>query len=95
MARLADFYYRIKQQDDPRLAGLNTLTFSVWLSRGAGLCLSVDGAVILLPMCRNLLRFIRPKIRFIPLDESQWFHRQVAYTMLLYTIIHVCAHYVK
>jgi NADPH oxidase len=95
MIRLADFGYRIKQADDLRLAGLNTLTYSVWLSRGAGLCLSVDGAIILLPMCRNLLRFIRPKIRFIPLDESQWFHRQVAYTMLFYTIIHVCAHYVK
>ncbi|KAI9871484.1 MAG: hypothetical protein M1823_008434, partial [Watsoniomyces obsoletus] len=28
-----------KQQGDIRLAGLNTLTFSVWLSRGAGLIL--------------------------------------------------------
>jgi len=95
MIRLADTGYRWKQASDIRLAGLNTLTYSVWLSRGAGLCLSVDGAVILLPMCRNLLRFIRPKLRFIPLDESQWFHRQVAYTLLIYTIIHVCAHYVK
>lgn len=85
----------IKQQQDPKLAGLNTLTFSVWLSRGAGLCLSVDGAMILFPMCRNLLRFIRPKIRFLPLDESQWFHRQVAYSMLIWTIVHVSAHYVN
>jgi NADPH oxidase len=59
------------------------------------LALSVDGAMILLPMCRTLLRFIRPKIKFLPLDESQWFHRQVAYSMLIYTIIHVTAHYVK
>jgi len=57
--------------------------------------LSFDGAIILLPMCRNILRYIRPKIRFLPLDESQWFHRQVAYSLLVYTIIHVCAHYVK
>ena len=65
------------------------------MSRGAGLVLSFDGAIILLPMCRNILRYIRPKIRFLPLDESQWFHRQVAYSLLVYTIIHVCAHYVK
>ncbi|KFY36091.1 hypothetical protein V494_05325 [Pseudogymnoascus sp. VKM F-4513 (FW-928)] len=84
-----------KQATDIRLAGLNTLTYSVWLSRGAGLVLSVDGAMILLPMCRNLLRWIRPKVRFLPLDESQWFHRQVAYSMLLYTVIHVSAHYVN
>ncbi|KFY68588.1 hypothetical protein V496_00974 [Pseudogymnoascus sp. VKM F-4515 (FW-2607)] len=84
-----------KQASDEKLAGLNTLTYSVWLSRGAGLVLSVDGAMILLPMCRNLLRWIRPKVRFLPLDESQWFHRQVAYSMLVYTIIHVTAHYVN
>ncbi|KAM3065414.1 hypothetical protein ACMFMG_011464 [Clarireedia jacksonii] len=84
-----------KQASDPRLAGLNTLTFSVWLSRGAGLVLSVDVAMILLPMCRNILRYIRPKIKFLPLDESQWFHRQVAYSMLIWTIVHVCAHYVN
>ncbi|ELR05322.1 hypothetical protein VC83_06343 [Pseudogymnoascus destructans] len=84
-----------KQATDERLAGLNTLTYSVWLSRGAGLVLSVDGAMILLPMCRNILRWVRPKVRFLPLDESQWFHRQVAYSMLVYTIIHVSAHYVN
>ncbi|OBT44658.1 NADPH oxidase [Pseudogymnoascus sp. WSF 3629] len=84
-----------KQSMDERLAGLNSLTFSVWISRGAGLVLSVDGAMILFPMCRNLLRWIRPKVRFLPLDESQWFHRQVAYSMLVYTVIHVAAHYVN
>lgn len=46
-------------------------------------------------MCRNILRWVRPKVKFLPLDESQWFHRQVAYAMLMFTIIHVSAHYVK
>jgi len=86
---------RYKQASDLRLAGLNSLTFSVWISRGAGLVLSVDGAMILLPMCRNVLRYVRPKMKWLPLDESQWFHRQVAYSMLVYTIIHTTAHYVK
>ncbi|KAL9042842.1 MAG: hypothetical protein Q9180_000296 [Flavoplaca navasiana] len=84
-----------KQISDQRLAGLNTLTFSVWISRGAGLALSVDGAIILLPMCKNVLRWIRPKVRVLPLDEAQWFHRQVAYSLLFYTILHVSAHYVN
>ena len=65
------------------------------MSRGAGLILSFDVTLILLPMCRNILRFIRPKLRFLPLDENVWFHRQVAYALLLFTIIHVSAHYVK
>lgn len=91
---VADFL-RYKQAKDQRLAGLNTLKFSVWLSRGAGLALSVDVAMILLPMCRNILRWIRPKLRWLPLDESQWFHRQVAYSMLFFTMIHTGSHYVK
>ena len=87
--------YRFLQATNKKLAPLNTLTFSVWLSRGAGLNLSIDGALILLPMCKNILRWIRPKLRALPLDESQWFHRQVAYSLLVWTIVHVCAHYVK
>ncbi|KAK0747820.1 FAD-binding domain-containing protein [Apiosordaria backusii] len=84
-----------KQAADARLAGLNTLQYSVWLSRGAGLVLSVDGMLILLPVCRTIMRFIRPKIKFIPLDENIWMHRQLAYSMLLFSIIHTAAHYVN
>lgn len=46
-------------------------------------------------MCRSLLRFLRPKIKFIPLDESQWFHRQVGYSLLWWTFLHVAAHFVN
>ncbi|KPI42704.1 Superoxide-generating NADPH oxidase heavy chain subunit A [Cyphellophora attinorum] len=84
-----------KQASDIRLAGLNTLTFSVWLSRGAGLVLSVDTMLIVLPMCRTLMRWIRPKFKFLPLDETQWFHRQTAYALLVFTCVHVLAHYVN
>ncbi|KAI9846625.1 MAG: hypothetical protein M1838_001224 [Thelocarpon superellum] len=88
-------YGWIKQQDTPQLAGLNTLTYSVWISRGAGLALSADTTLLPLAMCRNLLRWIRPKIRILPLDQSHFFHRQVAYAMLFFTILHVSAHYVN
>ena len=84
-----------KQFSDIRLAGLNTLLYSVWISRGAGLILSVDAMGILLPVCRTLMRWIRPKVRFLPLDENLWFHRQIAYAMLFYTVLHTAAHYVN
>ncbi|KAH8883821.1 hypothetical protein GQ53DRAFT_786604 [Thozetella sp. PMI_491] len=84
-----------KQATEIRLAGLNTLQFSVWLSRGAGLVLSVDGMLILLPVCRTIMRFFRPKLRFVPLDENLFAHRQLAYAMLMFTIIHTSAHYVN
>ncbi|PSR94496.1 NADPH oxidase [Coniella lustricola] len=84
-----------KQATDPRLAALNALEYSVWISRGAGFVLTFDTLFILLPVCRTLVRWLRPKIRWLPLDENLWFHRQVAYAMLVFTILHVTAHYVN
>ncbi|KAL3472146.1 FAD-binding domain-containing protein [Aspergillus californicus] len=77
------------------LDALNVLSYSVWISRGAGLVLTIDGTLILLPMCRNLIKFLRPKLRFLPLDETIWFHRQVAYATLLFTVLHVAGHYIN
>ena len=84
------------QATNPRLAGLNPLGFSVWVSRGAGLALAYDGGLILLPMLRNIIRIIRPKLAWaFPADENIWFHRQVAYSMAFWTVIHTTAHYIN
>ncbi|KAJ5597317.1 hypothetical protein N7537_007401 [Penicillium hordei] len=83
------------QASNPKLAPLNALSYSVWISRGAGLVLSVDCTLILFPMCRNILRWMRPQIRWLPLDESAWFHRQIAYAILVFTAIHTAAHYIN
>lgn len=74
---------------------MNRLNFSVWISRGAALVLTVDATLILLPTCRNLMSWLRPKMRWLPLDETQYFHRQVAYSLLFWTSVHVFAHYVN
>jgi NADPH oxidase len=84
------------QFSNARLAGLNTLGFSVWTSRGAGLVLAFDGGLILIPMLRNVIRVIRPKLTWLfPADENIWFHRQVAYSMAFWTMVHTTAHYVN
>ena len=84
------------QQSNTRLAALNSLKFSVWTSRGAGLVLAYDGGLILLPMLRNCLRVLRPVLNgVIPVDESIWFHRQVAYSMAFWAAVHTTAHYIN
>ena len=50
------------KESNPRLASLNTLGLPVWTSRGAGLVLAYDGGLILLPMLRNFIRVLRPKL---------------------------------
>ncbi|CAG8706331.1 10340_t:CDS:1, partial [Cetraspora pellucida] len=87
-----------KQKDDRSLDNLNVLGLSVWTSRGAGLCLAYDGALILLPVCRNIIKYLRALSflnKFIPFDENLWFHRQTAYSLLLWSLVHTFAHYVN
>ena len=45
-------------------------------------------------MCRNILTIFRPLLK-VCLDDPQWLHRQIAYAILAFTVIHVCCHYVN
>jgi NADPH oxidase len=84
------------QQTNQKLAALNGLKFSVWTSRGAGLVLAFDGGLILIPMLRNVIKVVRPKVTWLfPADENIWFHRQVAYSMAFWAMVHTTAHYVN
>ncbi|TFL06772.1 NADPH oxidase [Pterulicium gracile] len=84
------------QASNTKLAALNGLTYSVWTSRGAGLVLAYDGGLILIPMLRNVLRVVRPRVQWLfPADENIWFHRQVAYSMAFWAMVHTTAHYVN
>jgi len=84
------------QASNLHLAALNSLEYSVWISRGAGLALALDGGLILVPMLRNIIRIIRPNLAWLfPVDENIWFHRQVAYSMAFWAMVHTTAHYVN
>ncbi|KAF7289419.1 FAD-binding FR-type domain-containing protein [Mycena chlorophos] len=84
------------QETNPKLAILNLLQYSVWVSRGAGLVLAFDGAMILIPLLRNIIRVVRPHLAWLlPADENLWFHRQVAYSMAFWSAVHTTGHYVN
>ncbi|KZT72806.1 hypothetical protein DAEQUDRAFT_722426 [Daedalea quercina L-15889] len=84
------------QETNKKLSALNALTWSVWASRGAGLVLAFLAGCILLPMMRNVIRVIRPKLTWLfPADENIWFHRQVAYALAFWSVVHTTAHYVN
>ncbi|KAJ3284955.1 hypothetical protein HK104_009697 [Borealophlyctis nickersoniae] len=86
-----------KQKDDPELSLLNSLGANIWSSRGAGLVLALDCSLLILPMCRNILRILQQHLPFlafiVDLHSNIQFHKIVAYAMLLFTLIHVNAHY--
>ena len=92
----APLTFCILQAVNTKLAALNGLKWSVWVSRGAGLALAFDGGLILVPMLRNIIRVVRPRLTWLfPADENIWFHRQVAYSMAFWAMVHTTAHYVN
>lgn len=87
------------QKENPDLSVLNQLGFSVFISRGAGLCLAVTPVLMLLPMCRHTVTFLRklniPYIDHIFPNFSILFHKICAYTILFWSIVHTVCHYVN
>jgi NADPH oxidase len=95
-AHFAVFTYGwFKQKNDFELRILNTIGNSVLASRGAGLVLGIDCSLLLLGVCRNIVRVLRSSWlnRYIPFEENLYFHRWTAYSMLLFALIHTNAHY--
>ncbi|KAF0484145.1 NADPH oxidase [Gigaspora margarita] len=69
------------------------ITFST--ARAAALVLHVDAAMILFPVCRNLISILRstPLGGIIPFDENLEFHKAIGWSILIFTIIHTVSHW--
>ncbi len=72
-------------------AGANVL---VQLARGCGACLNFNGALILVPMMRRLITWLRkrPLARYVPMDEAVAFHRIVGHALFVFAVVHTICH---
>ncbi|XP_054642771.1 cytochrome b-245 heavy chain isoform X1 [Dunckerocampus dactyliophorus] len=67
-------------------------------ARAPAACLNFNCMLILLPVCRNLLSFLRGSIQFCSrtaarqLDRNITFHKLVAYMIAFHTAVHIIAH---
>lgn len=75
-----------------RAAGANGF---VQLARGCGACLNFNGALILVPMLRHLLSWIRARRfgRLLPIDHSVAFHKLVGHVLFGFAVVHTLAHF--
>ncbi|KAK9765605.1 hypothetical protein K7432_005925 [Basidiobolus ranarum] len=71
------------------------LTFAV--ARASALVLHVDTGIVLFPMCRNLISWLRttPLNKVIPFDKNVAFHKMIGWSILFFTLVHTSAHYVN
>ncbi|KAG0005511.1 hypothetical protein BGZ79_004265 [Entomortierella chlamydospora] len=65
------------------------------IARGAALVLHVDSGLILFPVCRTLISWLRstPLNRIVPFDKAITFHKAIAWSIVFFTILHTVAHY--
>uniref|UniRef100_A0A8C8VPB9 NADPH oxidase 1 n=1 Tax=Pelusios castaneus TaxID=367368 RepID=A0A8C8VPB9_9SAUR len=67
-------------------------------ARASAKCLNFNSMLILLPVCRNLLSFLRGTCSCCrrtmrkQLDHNLTFHKLVAYSIALFTAVHIIAH---
>ena len=67
------------------------------IARSAALVLHVDVAFILLPVCRNFVSYLRrtPLNDIIPFDRNITFHKATAWSIVVFTVVHILAHMVN
>ncbi|XP_004645954.1 cytochrome b-245 heavy chain [Octodon degus] len=91
-------YYKVYDEQPKYFYTRKLLGKALALARAPAACLNFNCMLILLPVCRNLLSFLRgssaccsTRIRR-QLDRNLTFHKMVAWMIALHTAIHTIAH---
>lgn len=79
-----------------RYANLGANTY-VQIARGCGAMLNFNGALILIPMMRHFMTWLRKTAfnNYIPIDEGIEFHKLVGQVMFAASIVHTIAHFLN
>lgn len=69
----------------------------VQIARGCGATLNFNGALILVPMLRHFMTWLRKTHinDYLPIDESIEFHKLVGQTMFGFALVHTIAHFLN
>jgi NADPH oxidase len=87
---LIALFFKEKQRGARQTLGI---TFPV--ARASASVLLFDVACILLPMCRNLVTWLRntPLGIILPLDKNIAFHKLIGFSIVLFSWVHTIAQY--
>lgn len=80
---------------DPRAFKL--MSHGVSLARAAAAVIKLNSAVILIPVLRNFLSWVRGTFigSFLPIDKAIIFHIRIAWVIFCATVLHMLAHYMN
>ncbi|XP_061215705.1 NADPH oxidase 1 [Neopsephotus bourkii] len=95
---LFTYYFLFFDRDERYFYTRAILGSALAWARASAKCLNFNSMLILLPVCRNLLSFLRGTCSCCrrtlrkQLDHNLTFHKLVAYTLALLTAVHTIAH---
>uniref|UniRef100_A0A8C0ENX6 NADPH oxidase 1 n=1 Tax=Bubo bubo TaxID=30461 RepID=A0A8C0ENX6_BUBBB len=95
---LFTYYFLFFDRDERYFYTRAILGSALAWARASAKCLNFNSMLILLPVCRNLLSFLRGTCLCCrrtlrkQLDHNLTFHKLVAYTLALLTAVHTIAH---
>lgn len=71
------------------------LSYGVCLAKASAACLKFTSAMILFPVCRNFLSWLRGTWvnNYVPLDKNMVFHKFAAWWIAFHTALHSVAHF--
>ncbi|GMH13766.1 hypothetical protein Nepgr_015607 [Nepenthes gracilis] len=92
MAMASLFIWKLNQYRNT--AAFHVMGYCVCIAKGAAETLKLNMALILLPVCRNTLTWLRStKARlFIPFDDNINFHKIIACAIVIGTVLHAGDH---
>ncbi|XP_009995469.1 PREDICTED: NADPH oxidase 1 isoform X3 [Chaetura pelagica] len=95
---LFTYYFLLFDWDERYFYTRAILGSALAWARASAKCLNFNSMLILLPVCRNLLSFLRGTCSCCrrtlrkQLDHNLTFHKLVAYALVLFTAVHTIAH---
>ncbi|KAF9947595.1 hypothetical protein BGZ70_002607 [Mortierella alpina] len=73
------------------------LGITLGVSRGAAAVINLDCGLILFSVCRNLISLLRSTFLndIVPFDKNILFHKTIAWSIVLFSVVHSVSHYVN
>ncbi|KAI1318070.1 hypothetical protein EDD11_007304, partial [Mortierella claussenii] len=74
-----------------------TLSVYLGIARGAAAVINFDCGLILFSVCRNLISLLRSTFLndIVPFDKNIMFHKTVAWSIVVFSVVHIVSHYVN
>ncbi|KAF8930347.1 hypothetical protein BGZ47_000603 [Haplosporangium gracile] len=73
------------------------LGITLGVSKGAAAVINFDCGLILFSVCRNLISVLRSTFlnSIVPFDKNVLFHKTVAWSIVLFSVVHIVGHYIN